>query len=134
MNRLVNFYSEREHYLLGWGFILILMLAWETLPRLVALPRGLTLFFTTPTRVVEAFYHLIVENKIQHHLYVSSIEFLFGLALAIAVGLPLGLIAGRSKIIDAMVDPYVTVLNATPDLSFCHFLSFGLVSACGQRS
>src|SRR5213593_3035852 len=90
--------------------------------------------FTTPTRVVEAFYHLIVENKIQHHLYVSSIEFLFGLALAIAVGLPLGLIAGRSKIIDAMVDPYVTVLNATPDLSFCHFLSFGLVSACGQRS
>jgi len=134
MNRLANFYSEREHYLLGWGFILILMLAWETLPRLVALPRGLTLFFTTPTRVVEAFYQLIVENKIQHHLYVSSIEFLFGLALAIAVGLPLGLIAGRSKIIDAMVDPYVTVLNATPDLSFCHFLSFGLVSACGQRS
>jgi NitT/TauT family transport system permease protein len=118
MNRLVNFYSEREHYLLGWGFILILMLAWETLPRLVALPRGLTLFFTTPTRVVEAFYHLIVENKIQHHLYVSSIEFLFGLALAIAVGLPLGLIAGRSKIIDAMVDPYVTVLNATPRLIF----------------
>jgi hypothetical protein len=55
MNRLVHFYSEREHYLLGWGFILILVLAWETLPRLVTLPRGLTLFFTTPTRVVEAF-------------------------------------------------------------------------------
>ena len=118
MNRLVNFYSEREHYLLGGGFILLLMLAWETLPRLVTLPRGLTLFFTTPTRVVEAFYQLVVENKIQHHFYVSSIEFLFGLALAIAVGLPLGLIAGRSKIIDAMVDPYVTVFNATPRLIF----------------
>jgi ABC-type nitrate/sulfonate/bicarbonate transport system permease component len=118
MNRLVHFYSEREHYLLGGGFILLLMLAWETLPRLITLPRGLTLFFTTPTRVVEAFYQLIVENKIQHHFYVSSIEFLFGLALAIAVGLPLGLIVGRSKIIDAMVDPYVTVLNATPRLIF----------------
>jgi NitT/TauT family transport system permease protein len=34
------------------------------------------------------------------------------------VGLPLGVIAGRSKIIDAMVDPYVTVLNATPRLIF----------------
>jgi NitT/TauT family transport system permease protein len=118
MNRLVNFYSEREHYLLGGGFILLLVLAWETLPRLVTLPRGLTLFFTTPTRVVEAFYQLVVENKIQHHFYVSSIEFLFGLALAIAVGLPLGLIAGRSKTIDAMVDPYVTVFNATPRLIF----------------
>jgi NitT/TauT family transport system permease protein len=118
MNRLVHFYNEREHYLLGGGFILLLMLAWETLPRLVTLPRGLTLFFTTPTRVVEAFYQLVVENKIQHHFYVSSIEFIFGLALAIAVGLPLGLIAGRSKIVDAMVDPYVTVLNATPRLIF----------------
>jgi ABC-type nitrate/sulfonate/bicarbonate transport system permease component len=118
MKRLAHFYQEREHYLLGWGFILILTLAWESFPRLVALPRGLSLFFTTPTRVVESFYQLIVENKIQHHFYVSSVEFLFGLALAIAVGLPLGLIAGRSKIIDAMVDPYITVFNATPRLIF----------------
>ena len=45
MNRLVNFYHEREHYLLGWGFILILMLAWEAIPRVAVLPRGLSLFF-----------------------------------------------------------------------------------------
>ena len=118
MNRLVNFYHDREHYLLGWGFILILMLAWEAIPRVAVLPRGLSLFFTTPTRVIEAFYQLIVENKIQHHFYVSSVEFLLGLALAIAVGLPLGLITGRSRTIDALVDPYVTVLNATPRLIF----------------
>src|SRR5262245_55603023 len=115
MNRLAHFFHESEHDLyswgcilmltLGWGVILILTLAWETFPRVVALPRGLTLFFTTPTRVIESFYQLIVENKIQHHFYISSVEFLFGLALAIAVGLPLGLIAGRSKTIDAMVDP-----------------------------
>ena len=118
MNRLVNFYHDREHYLLGWGFILILLLAWEAIPRVAVLPRGLSLFFTTPTRVIEAFYQLIVENKIQHHFYVSSVEFLLGLALAIAVGLPLGLITGRSRTIDALVDPYVTVLNATPRLIF----------------
>ena len=34
------------------------------------------------------------------------------------MGLPLGLIAGRSRTIDALVDPYVTVLNATPRLIF----------------
>jgi NitT/TauT family transport system permease protein len=118
MNRLVNFYHEREHYLLGWGFIFILVLAWEAIPRVVVLPRGLTLFFTTPTRVIEAFCELIVQNKIQHHFYVSSIEFLLGLALAVAVGLPVGLVTGRSRTVDAMVDPYVTVLNATPRLIF----------------
>ena len=134
MNRLVNFYHDREHYLLGWGFILILMLAWEADSSLVAvLPRGLSLFFTTPTRVIEAFYQLIVENKIQHHFYVSSVEFLLGLALAIAVGLPLGLITGRSRTIDALVDPYVTVLNATPRLIFLPLFIPGSESACGRR-
>jgi NitT/TauT family transport system permease protein len=118
MNRLVSFYHDREHYLLGWGFILILILAWEAIPSVAVLPRGLTLFFTTPTRIIEAFYQLFVENKIQHHFYISSVEFLLGLTLAIAVGLPLGLITGRWRPIDAMVDPYVTVLNATPRLIF----------------
>ncbi|MGH7825820.1 MAG: ABC transporter permease [Candidatus Binatia bacterium] len=118
MNRLVTFYLEREHYILGWGFILLLILAWESTPHLVTLPRGLSLFFTTPSRVIEAAYELVVENRIQHHFYVSAVEFLLGLGLAIAVGLPLGLITGRSRIIDAMVDPFVTVFNATPRLIF----------------
>lgn len=118
MNRLEAFYLEREHYLLGGGFILLLMLAWEAMPLLVTLPRGLSLFFTTPSKIAEAFYQLIVQNSIQHHFYVSSIEFLLGLGLAIAVGLPLGLITGKWSTIDAMVDPYVTVFNATPRLIF----------------
>ena len=63
MNRLAHFYHEREHYLLGWGFILILTLAWESIPRLVALPRGLSLFFTTPTRVVESFINWSLKTK-----------------------------------------------------------------------
>ncbi|HWO42593.1 MAG TPA: ABC transporter permease [Candidatus Eisenbacteria bacterium] len=118
MNRLVHFYLEREHYLLGWGFILLLIVAWEATPHVLTLPRGVSLFFTTPSKVLEASYELIVQNQIQHHFYVSAIEFLMGLALAIMVGLPLGLITGRSRTIDAMVDPYVTVFNATPRLIF----------------
>jgi ABC-type nitrate/sulfonate/bicarbonate transport system permease component len=118
MKRWASFYLEREHYLLGWGFILLLVIAWETTPHVVTLPKGLTLFFTTPSKVIDAFYELVVQNKIQHHVYVSAIEFLLGLALAIAVGLPLGLITGRFRTIDAMVDPYITVFNATPRLIF----------------
>jgi ABC-type nitrate/sulfonate/bicarbonate transport system permease component len=118
MKRLSNFYFEREHYFLGWGFILLLILAWETTPHLVTMPRGLSLFFTTPSNVIDTFYDLMVENKIQHHFYVSSVEFLLGLGLAIVVGLPLGLFTGRSRVMDAMVDPYVTVFNATPRLIF----------------
>jgi NitT/TauT family transport system permease protein len=118
MNRLANFYSEKESNILGAGFILLLIVLWELIPHLLTLSKGMSLFFTTPLRIIEAGYQLILENKIQEHLYVSSVEFLLGLGMAIVVGLPVGLITGRSRTIDAMVDPFVTVFNATPRLIF----------------
>ncbi|HEU4342774.1 MAG TPA: ABC transporter permease [Candidatus Binatia bacterium] len=118
MNRLASFYIEKEHYILGGGFILLLIVLWESMPHVLTIPRGLSLFFTTPSRVIDACYQLIVENQIQDHFYVSSIEFLAGLGLAVAVGLPVGLITGRSRILDAMIDPFITVFNATPRLIF----------------
>jgi len=118
MRRLAGFYSEKEELFWGGGFILLLILLWESMPRLLQLPQGFSLFFTTPSKVIEAFYQLLIENKIQEHFYVSSIEFLSGLALAIAAGLPIGLITGRYRMIDAMTDPFITVFNATPRLIF----------------
>ena len=118
MKQLRNFYTEREPSILGGGFILLLIVLWELMPRLLTLPQGFSLFFTTPWKVIEAGYELFVENKIQENFYVSSIEFLAGLGLAIIVGLPLGLITGRSPNIDAMLDPFVTIFNATPRLIF----------------
>ena len=122
MNTLASFYREREQAILGGGFILLLILAWQSVPSLLSLPKGISLFFTTPAEVVKAFYQLVVTNEIQGHVYVSAVEFIVGLALAILVGLPLGLLLGRSKTLDAMLDPFVTALNATPRLIFLPLL------------
>ncbi|MBI2997175.1 MAG: ABC transporter permease subunit [Deltaproteobacteria bacterium] len=122
MTRLVQIYTEREHQILGGGFILLLIIAWESVPHLVTLPRALSLFFTTPSKVSETFYELVVQNEFQTHFVVSAVEFLLGLGLAILAGLPLGLIMGRSAVADAMFDPYVTALNATPRIVFLPLL------------
>ena len=122
MNRLVGFYREREQTILGGGFILLLVLACESIPLLVTLPRGLSLFFTTPSEVVRTFYKLVANGQIQDHFYISAIEFVLGLGMAIAAGLPLGIVMGRSRIIDAMLDPFVTAFNATPRLIFLPLL------------
>ncbi|OGQ73398.1 MAG: hypothetical protein A3G40_06395 [Deltaproteobacteria bacterium RIFCSPLOWO2_12_FULL_57_22] len=122
MTRLVQIYTEREHQILGGGFILLLIIAWESVPHLVTLPRALSLFFTTPSKVSETFYELVVQNEFQTHFYVSAVEFLLGLGLAILAGLPLGLVMGRSSVVDAMFDPYVTALNATPRIVFLPLL------------
>jgi NitT/TauT family transport system permease protein len=55
-------------------------------------------------------------------LGVSATAFAIGLAMAIAAGLPLGILLGRSKTLDAMFDPFITAFNATPRLVFLPLL------------
>jgi NitT/TauT family transport system permease protein len=109
-----KFYSEHEAFILGAGFIVALLMFWETLPLWYALPKGMALFFTTPSEVAWAFRELLLNGEIERHFYVSAAAFLAGLALAIVVGLPLGLIMGRLPTVEALLDPYVTSLNASP--------------------
>jgi NitT/TauT family transport system permease protein len=80
------------------------------------LPRAVGLFFTTPSKIAVTFTQLLAAGKLQEHFYVSAWEFVVGLGLSVAAGLPLGLIMGRSRTIDALLDPYVSALNATPRL------------------
>ena len=114
MTRLTVFYRDKEAYILGTGFIIALLATWEIIPLMFTLPRGIALFFTTPTKIAAAFYRLLLTGEIEKHFYVSALAFVAGLALSIVVGLPLGLLMGRSRTLDALLDPYVTALNATP--------------------
>jgi ABC-type nitrate/sulfonate/bicarbonate transport system permease component len=122
MSGLVNFYRDRESQILGIGFIILFLASWELFPLLVTLPKGVSLFFTTPSKIAFKFYELLAAGTIREHFYVSAWEFVAGLALSIAVGLPFGLIMGRSRAIEALLDPYVTALNATPRLVFLPLL------------
>src|SRR5262245_66238522 len=74
----------------------------------------MALFFTTPSKIAVAFYELLLNGEIEKHFYVSAIAFLAGLGLSIIVGLPVGLLIGRSPTLEAWLDPYVTAFNATP--------------------
>ena len=112
--KLKTFYAEHESFILGTGFIVILLALWESVPLWYTLPKGMALFFTTPSKVAAAFQQLLINGEIEKHFYVSAIAFLAGLGLSIIVGLPLGLLMGRSQTLEALLDPYVTSFNASP--------------------
>lgn len=112
--KLKNFCAEHESFILGTGFIVILLAFWESVPLWYTLPKGMALFFTTPSKVAAAFQQLLISGEIEKHFYVSAVAFLAGLGLSIAVGLPLGLLMGRSQTLEALLDPYVTSFNASP--------------------
>src|SRR5687768_11972013 len=115
-------FAEHESLIFGTGFIVLLLVIWESIPFWYTLPKGMALFFTTPSRVAAAFYELLLDGTIEKHFYVSAVAFLAGLGLSIIVGLPLGLVMGRSATLEQLLDPYVTAANATPRIVFLPLL------------
>jgi NitT/TauT family transport system permease protein len=107
-------HDDRERYAWGAVALLLPLLAWEALPHVLPLPRGARLFFATPSQIAVAVVDLIESGELQRHFNISALEFLVGLGLSIAVGLPLGFLLGRLGWLDDLLDPFVTTLNATP--------------------
>jgi ABC-type nitrate/sulfonate/bicarbonate transport system permease component len=118
MTKLRRIYQENEAIILGSGFILLVLSAWEIVPSVTTPPRGLALFFVTPSKIALTFLDLVAKGELQGHLYVSTVEFLAGLVIAVVVGLSLGTAVGRSPAVNALLDPFITAFNATPRLVF----------------
>jgi NitT/TauT family transport system permease protein len=117
-----------EPALLGSLTIVVLLCAWQLLPQLITISAGTRLFFTTPSRIAITLWNMFAQGTIWLPLGVSAAAFGVGLVLAIAAGLPLGILLGRSRTLNAMLDPFVTAFNATPRLVFLPLLLlwFGL--------
>jgi NitT/TauT family transport system permease protein len=117
-----------EAPLLGTGGIVMLIVAWELVPRIFTLSAGTRLFFAPPSQVAGTLWTMFATGTIWGPLGASASGFALGLGLAIAVGLPLGVVLGRSRMLAAMFDPFVTAFNATPRLVFLPLIMlwFGL--------
>jgi ABC-type nitrate/sulfonate/bicarbonate transport system permease component len=79
-----------------WGPRLVLFAAvvgtWE-----LFLSRAQNFLLPKFTDMVSAFFHLLfVDNRFWEALYISNQALLLGYAISLAIGIPLGLAAGRS--------------------------------------
>ncbi|MGA8616476.1 MAG: ABC transporter permease [Xanthobacteraceae bacterium] len=117
-----SLWQRIEPTALGTGSIVLLLLAWQLVPYFVPLKAGTKLFFTVPSQIAGALWLMFASGSVWAPLGVSATAFAIGLALAIAAGLPLGILLGRSKTLDAMFDPFITAFNATPRLVFLPLL------------
>ncbi|MFZ1149318.1 MAG: ABC transporter permease [Xanthobacteraceae bacterium] len=115
-----------ESITLGTATIALLLVVWELLPYVLTIQQGTRLFFTVPSRIFVTLWQMFATGTIWAPLGVSATAFAIGLALAIAAGLPLGILLGRSATLNAMFDPFVTAFNATPRLVFLPLLMLWL--------
>ena len=115
-------WGSLEPLLLGSGSIVLLLLLWQSLPYVITISPGMQLFFTTPSRIAVTLWGMFASGEIWEPLRVSASAFAIGLAMAVAVGHPLGVMLGRSRTLNAMLDPFITAFNATPRLVFLPLL------------
>jgi ABC-type nitrate/sulfonate/bicarbonate transport system permease component len=120
--------KKRGQAWLGLAGLLLFFLVWELVSRLGLVPR---LFFSSPSRIVRAAV-LLAQTDLWHHIAVSGLEFGLGLGLAAAFAIPLGFALGWYARLNAALDSFVQLLNATPRLALAPliiiWLGLGLTS------
>lgn len=128
---IARLYVAHERAILGVATLLVFLIAWEGLgrgwwadllsPLLGRSAEALRLkpiFVSSPSAVASAAWSLFfVTGKIWPHLAASGLELALGLGLALLVGVPLGLVCGRYRLLSSAVAPFVSALNATPQVA-----------------
>ena len=103
-----------ENAVIGAVSVLALLLLWEFL---VVLGWLNPLFASSPRRIVVTAIELFRGDAIYHDLRVSAAELLVGYTLAVVVGVPVGIVMGWYRRLNAALEPFVSALYATPRIA-----------------
>ncbi|HLW61343.1 MAG TPA: ABC transporter permease [bacterium] len=100
--------------IIGTVSVVLSLTAWEGVVRF-----GLVnpLFTSSPSRVASTFVQMLHEGSLGKDIRVSGGEFLAGYALAVVVGILLGVAMGWYRDLDAALQPFVSALYSTPRIA-----------------
>jgi NitT/TauT family transport system permease protein len=94
--------------------VIAFLAAWELAPRIGVVD---AIYTSQPSRVVAAGWEVIRTGGFLRDVSVSLSEFAIGFGLAIAIGVPLGLVLGRFSVLRYLLDPPIMAIYATPHLA-----------------
>jgi ABC-type nitrate/sulfonate/bicarbonate transport system permease component len=109
--------------LLPFAFIVPLLLAWEAASR-----SGLwnPLLFPSLVKISDQLFVFFGRPEMLHEAWVSLYRALAGFGLAAAVGVPLGMVMGRSRLAGELLDPVFSGTYAVPKLALFPIFVFAL--------
>lgn len=110
--------SYEEYFWKSSGAVLVL-LGWELGARAGVLPER---YISRPTAVIETGLQMILHGGLIRDIGVTATELAIGMGLAIAIGIPVGLVAGWYRRVRYAVDPWLSALYATPSLGLLPLL------------
>ena len=92
-----------------YGFVALLLIVWQLLG-----PSISPILFTYPTKIAVAFYETTVSGELPYYLGQSLQVMIYGLAIAIVVGIPVGIAMARIRWLDWALDLPINAFYATP--------------------
>ena len=92
-----------------YGFVALILIVWQ-----IVGPTISPIFFTYPTKIAVAFYTLTVSGDLPYYLGQSLEVMIYGLSIAILVGIPLAILMARVRWLDWALDLPINALYATP--------------------
>ncbi len=75
------------------------------------------LFVSSPIKIAQAAVVMIQEVSFWENMKVSGYEFVVGFALAIVIGIPIGVFSGWNTNFNAVVNPFISGLYVTPKVA-----------------
>ncbi len=110
---------------LSWGALSTLggLILWEAAGHALRFP-----WLPPLTAVLAGAWELIASGQIIGNLMISLSSLAMGVGVAVAIGVPLGLVMGWYPVIGVTIDPYVDAMLASPSIAFVPivFILFGL--------
>jgi len=95
----------------------VVLAAWQLLGPLID-----PIFFTYPSAIAKAFWEMAVSGELLKYTLESLLILLYGMTLAIGVGIPLGVVMARFRKVDWLLDTYLNALYATPAVALVPLL------------
>ncbi len=114
LKKIGQLYQTFQQPILSVSGLVIFFLIWEYIGT-----SGLVnpLFVSAPSKIFAAAVKMFAQGDIYNDLYVSGTEFVLGFAIAIVIGIPLGMLLGWYRTVYYVLDPFVTAFNATPRIA-----------------
>ena len=122
-DRFARLSEARQKWIVRIVTLVTVLILWEAVGRILG-----NLFFAPFSEVVVAYAELAVEGTMFEALVTTLKEMLVGYALAVAVGIPVGLVMGRVRVVEDVLNPWVSAMfvTATASLLPLFIIFFGI--------
>lgn len=90
-------------------------------------------FLPTPTAVVAAFLEAVGDGSLAKHIWASASVVLTGFVLAALIAVPLGVLAGSVRVVEALVEPITNFVRYLPVTALIPLLILWVGIGTGQK-